>query len=134
MAYSEYVKTVNIADTVVHTLTGRSVIINGSTVSHLETDDVDVHGSCIWDLSSENDSVASHSFIGKLSGRVVKMNYGCNLFSRAEIIEGQNWFSFITHANNVQGTIKTVFTVRSAAVFAGILLMGLALLKSRRKS
>jgi hypothetical protein len=133
MPYSEYVKTVNIADTVVHTLSGRSVIINGSTVSQLETDDVDVHGSFIWDLNSENDAIASHSFIGKLSGRVVKMNYGCNLFSRAEVIEGKNWFSFVTHANNVQGTINTMFTVRSAAVFAGILLMGLALIKRRRK-
>src|SRR3989304_6931145 len=132
MAYSEYVKTVNIADTVVHTLTGRSVIVSGSTVSHVETDDVDVYGSCIWELNSENDATSSHSFIGKLSGRVVKLNYGCNVLSRAEVIEGKNWFSFITHANNVQGTIRTVFTAKSAAVFAAILLTGLAFLRFRR--
>lgn len=133
MPYSEYVKTVNIADTVVHTLSGRSVIISRSTVSQLETDDVDVHGSFVWRLNSENDAIISHSFIGKLSGRVVKMNYGFNLLSHAEVIEGKNWFSFVTHANNVQGVIKTVFTVKSAAVFAGIILMGLALLRHRRK-
>ena len=44
------------------------------------------------------------------------------------------WFSFITHANNVQGTIRTVFTAKSAAVFAAILLTGLAFLRFRRKS
>ncbi len=134
MAYSEYVKTINVADTVVHSLTGRSIVVNGSTVSHLDTDDVDIHASCVWNLNSENDATTSHSFIGKLSGRVVKMNYGFNLLSRAEIIEGHNWFSFITHANNVKGNIKTLFTAKSAAVFAGILLVGLALLRRRRKS
>lgn len=134
MAYSEYVKTINVADTVVHSLTGRSIVVNGSTVSHMDTDDVDVHASCVWNLNSENDAIASHSCIGKLSGRVVKLNYGFNFLSRAEVIEGHHWFSFITHANNVQGNIRTLFTVKSAAVFAGILLAGFALLRGRRKS
>lgn len=131
MAQSEYIKSVSITDTVIDALEGRTVAVNRSTITKLTTEDVEAHQSALWHVQSENDALISHSCIGSLSGRIVKCQKGISLYTKAEVLEGSNWFSLITNADHVQGTLKTVFTTKSAIVFAGLLLLGYKLLRKK---
>jgi hypothetical protein len=131
MAQSDYIKSVSVTDTVVNAIEGRTVAVNRSTISKLTTEDVEIHQSALWHISSENDALISHSCVGKVSGRIVKCQKGFSLYTKAEVLEGNQWFSLITNADNIQGTLKTVFTTKSALVFAGALLLGYKLLRRK---
>ncbi len=131
MAKSDYIKSVSVTDTVVNAIEGRTVAVNRSTIGKLTTEDVEIHQSALWHVASENDALVSHSCVGKVTGRIVKCQKGVSLYTKAEVIEGSQWFSLITNADHVQGSLKTVFTTKSAIVFAGILLLGYKLLRRK---
>jgi hypothetical protein len=111
---------------------GRTVHVVRSTVSDIHTDDVDVKQAAVWSIHSENDAIFNQSFVGKATGRIVKINHGVSFYTKGDIVEGNNWYSVITNAEHVQGTLKTLFTNRSAAIFAGILVGAYMLLRRRK--
>lgn len=131
MAPSEYIKTISIADTIVQDVAGRNVSVTRSTIGHVHGDDVEMHNSIAGKVLSENDVYSYQSFTGTLQGRIVKVSKSVSLYTKAEVLESKNTFSLITNAETVQGTLYTVFTKTTVALFAGILLIGYQLLKKR---
>lgn len=133
MAASEYVKAISVADTTVNEVAGRSINITRSTMSHVHGDDIELHHTIANKVISENDVLTYQSIIGTIQGRIMKISNSFALFTKADVIESKKSFALITHAETVQGTMYTLFTVTTAAVFAGILLIGAHFLKKRSR-
>ena len=133
MAASEYIKTITVADTVVQELAGRSVIVTKSTVSQLQGDDIELHRSIAQTVVSENDTLMYQSIVGGVRGRIIKTNKSAIFYTKADVLESKNSFSFITNAETIQGTMYTVFTKTTAAIFASILLLGYHLLRKHSR-
>ena len=133
MAASEYIKTVTVADTVVQEVAGRSVIVTKSTVSQLHGDDIELHRSVAQTVVSENDVLTYQSVVGSLRGRIIKNNKSLTFYTKADVLESKSSFSFITNAETIQGTMYTVFTKTTAAIFAGVLLLGYHLLRKHSR-
>lgn len=133
MAASDYIKTVSIADTIVQDVAGRNVTVTRSTVGHIHGDDVEMHHAIAGKVLSENDVYTYQSITGTLQGRIVKVTKSASFYTKAEVLESKNTLSLITSAETVQGTMYTVFTKTTAAIFAGVLLLGYQLIKRRSR-
>lgn len=133
MASSEYIKTVTVADTVVQEVAGRSVVVTKSTIDQVHGDDIELHRSIASTVVSENDVLSYQSIVGKLQGRIVKTSKNVTFYTKAEVLESQSSFSLITSAETIQGTMYTVFTKTTAAIFAGLLLLGYHFIRRRSR-
>ncbi|MBI4836615.1 MAG: hypothetical protein HY817_05135 [Candidatus Abawacabacteria bacterium] len=133
MSASEYIKTVSIADTVVQEVAGRSVVVTRSTMDQVQGDDIEMHQSIAKNVVSENDVLSYQSIVGTLQGRIVKTQRSFSVYTKAEVIESRSSISLVTSAETIQGTLYTVFTKTTAAIFAGTLLLGLYFLRKRSR-
>ncbi len=133
MAASEYIKTVSVADTTVNEIAGRSVNITRSTMVNVHGDDIEMHQSLAHKVISENDVLTYQSFVGTMQGRIVKMSKSVSVFTKADVLESKSSFALISSADTVQGTMYTVFTKTTAAIFASVIVLGAYFFRKRSR-